>query len=498
MQPSGETVASFLQKLARAGLFVLSGRGGIVSAMSPGCTRLLRRVMCALVAGVGVLACGGEAARSPRPLNLILILVDTLRADHLGYHGYSHATSPRLDSLAEDSVVFLRHTGHASRTGPSVATLFTGLHSRSHGVVNPLSHFDAKGALDAGRLTLAEILSEEGYRCAGFTANPNVSERFGFSQGFERYQLLRWKKAEVLNRAALAWIEGWAAEAEPRSPFCLYLHYVDPHSPYEAPAPFVKKFASPDYRGRITGAHRQLDEVVAERLELDDADLLQLRALCDAEIGYLDSQLGVLLVTLEAKGLLDESLVVFVSDHGEEFLDHDSVLHGYTLYEEQLRIPLMIRHPELPARRVSRLSRQVDVLPTLLELLGIPIPEPVQGESLATVMKGEQSPDVGDEAPVFAEGSLRAVKTVALDSYTRGDWKLIETRVPEARRQLFNLRDDPQERHDRLASEPEVAERMGAELQRFRDALPVGHSEAVPLTEEEIRELQSLGYLPEE
>ena len=187
------------------------------------------------------------------------------------------------------------------------------------------------------------------------------------------------------------------------------------------------------------------------------------------------------LVALEAKGLLDESLVVFVSDHGEELLDHDSALHGYTLYEEQLRIPLMIRHPELPARRVSRLSRQVDVLPTVLELLGFPIPEPLQGESLAAAMKGEQGPDVGDGAPVFAEASLRAIRTVALDSYTRGDWKLIETRVPEARRQLFNLRDDPQERHDRLASEPEVAERLSAELQRFRDALPVGRSEAVAL-----------------
>ncbi len=318
--------------------------------------------MCVLVVGVGVLACAGEAERSPRRLNLILILVDTLRADHLGYQGYSHATSPRLDSLAEDSVVFLRHTRHASRTGPSVATLFTGLHSRSHGVVNPLSHFDAKGTLDASHLTLAEILSEEGYRCAGFTANLNVSERFGFSQGFEFYQLLGWQKAEVLNRAALAWIEGWTAEAEPRSPFCLYLHYVDPHSPYEAPAPFVKKFASPDYRGPITGSHSQLDEMVAGRLELGDADLAQLRALYDAEISYLDSQIGALLLALEVEGLLDESLVVFVADHGEEFLDHDSVLHGYTLYEEQLRIPLMIRHPELPARRVSRLSRQVDVL----------------------------------------------------------------------------------------------------------------------------------------
>jgi arylsulfatase A-like enzyme len=260
----------------------------------------------------------------------------------------------------------------------------------------------------------------------------------------------------------------------------------------------VKKFAPTDYRGRITGAHHQLDEVVAGSLELDDADLLQLRALYDAEIGYLDSQLGALFAALEVKGLLDESLLVFVSDHGEELLDHGSALHGYTLYEEQLRIPLMIRHPELPARRISRLSRQVDVLPTLLELLGIAIPEPVQGESLVPAMRAEQSPDVGDEAPVFAEGSLRAVKTVALDSYTRGDWKLIETRVPEARKQLFNLRNDPQERHDRLASEPEVAERMSVELQRFRDALPVGRSEVVPLGKEEIRELQSLGYLPEE
>ena len=466
--------------------------------MPPGCTRFLRRVTCALVAGVGLLACGGEAVRGPRPLNLIVILVDTLRADHLGYHGYSQATSPRLDSLAEDSVVFLRHTGHASRTGPSVATLFTGLHARSHGVVNPLSHFDAKGTLDASRLTLAEILSDEGYRCAGFAANSNISARFGFSQGFGFFQLLRWEKAEGLTRTALAWIEEWVAEDEPRPPFFLYLHYVDPHSPYEAPAALVNKFVSPDYRGRITGSHSQLDEIIAGKLQLDDADLGQLRALYDAEIRYLDSQIGVLLIDLEVKGLLDESLIVFVSDHGEELLDHDSVLHGYTLYEEQLRIPLMIRHPELPARRISQLSRQVDVLPTLLELLGLPIPESLQGESLVAAMNGEEDPDAADERPVFAEASLRAVRTVALDSYSRGDWKLIETRVPEARRQLFNLRDDPQERHDRFASEPEVAARLTAELQRFRDALPVGRSEAVPLNDAEIRELQSLGYLPKE
>jgi len=481
-----------------AALFARFGVGVIVSAMSQGCTRSLRRVTCALVAGVGVLACGADSARSPRPLNLIIILVDTLRADHLGYQGYSRATSPRLDSLAEDSVVFLHHTSHASRTGPSVATLFTGLYARSHGVVNPLSHFDAKGTLDASRVTLAEILRERGYHCAGFAANPNVSERFGFAQGFESYELLRWEDAEALNGAALMWIDGWMAEPEPRPPFCLYLHYVDPHSPYEAPTRFVRKFELRDYRGSITGSHSQLDEVVAGRLELDDADLEQLRALYDAEIRYLDSKLGVLLLALEMKGLLDESLLVFVSDHGEELLDHGSALHGYTLYEEQLRIPLMIRHPDLAARRLSGLSRQVDVLPTLLELLGVPIPEHLQGQSLVAAMRGDEDPALEGDKPVFAQASLRAVKTIALDSFSRGDWKLIETRVPESRRQLFNLRDDPQERHDRVASEPDVAERLGAELRRFREALPVGHSGTVPLSEDEIRELRSLGYLPKE
>ena len=198
-----ETVERFLQKLARAALFILSGRGGILCNMPPGRTRFLHRVTCAFVAAFGVFACGGEAERSSRPLNLILIVVDTLRADHLGYHGYSQATSPRLDSLAEDSVVFLRHTGHASRTGPSVATLFTGLHSRSHGVVNPLSHVDAKGTLAPSRLTLAEILSEENYRCAGFTANLNVSERFGFSQGFRVLRALEREERPICSTAKL-------------------------------------------------------------------------------------------------------------------------------------------------------------------------------------------------------------------------------------------------------------------------------------------------------
>ena len=459
----------------------------MLCAMSPA---RARSSCCALLTGwlaAQALAC----TPAPEAPNVIVLLADTLRADHLGHQGYARATSPGIDALAAESVVFERHTAHASRTGPSVATLITGLHQRSHGVVNPLTHFDAKGTLGDAQLTLAEILSENGYTCAGFTANTNVSERFGFAQGYQHYELLRWRPADEINRAALAWLDRWQGS----TPLCLYVHYVDPHSPYEAPAEFVKEFVAPDYAGALTGNHRQLDKVVAGAIEVDPADVEQLRALYDAEIRFLDEQLAKLLGELERRGLLENAVVVFLSDHGEEIHDHGSMLHGYTLFEEQLRIPLLIRAPGVSPRRVARLSRQIDVLPTILELLDIPRPEGVQGESMLPWMRGEASP--GPEPPVFAEASLRAVKTVQLRSYTEDDWKLIETLVPEKRLQLFDLEKDPGEQRDRSESEPERAARMLERMNQLRASLPVGRGQTVELTDEEAAELRALGYLPE-
>jgi arylsulfatase A-like enzyme len=436
-------------------------------------------------------ACPLGCARESHAPNVVVILADTLRADHLGHQGYPRDTSPRLDALARESVVFTRHTAHASRTGPSVATVMTGLHQRSHGVVNPLTHFDAKGTLGADQTTLAEILSQNGYTCAGFTANTNVGERFGFAQGFSHYELLRWKNAAEINRAALAWLDGWS-EA---TPLCLYVHYVDPHSPYEAPARIAKEFVDPAYRGRFDGNHRQLDKAVAGAIDANEADIAQLRALYDAEIRYLDEELAVLLDALERKGMLEDAIVVFLSDHGEEIHDHGSMLHGYTLYEEQLRIPLLIRAPGLAPRTIDRLSRQIDVLPTLLELLEIEPPPHLQGESLVPWMRGQSGS--GASPPVFAEASLRAVKTVQLRSYTEGDWKLIQTLVPETRLQLFHLKDDPGETLDRSKDEPERAARMLRSMNALRESLPVGRGETVQLTDEEAAELRALGYLPE-
>ena len=158
-------------------------------------------------------------------------------------------------------------------------------------------------------------------------------------------------------------------------PLCLYLHYVDPHSPYEAPEKFAKRFVDPHYKGKFTGNHRQLDKVISGRLQLGAADLKHLKDLYDAEILYMDSQLELLFQALRQHDLMDDSVLLFLSDHGEEWMDHDSLLHGYTLYEEQLRGPLLIRDPRIERFQVESISCQVDVLPTILDLLAIPGPD---------------------------------------------------------------------------------------------------------------------------
>ncbi len=445
--------------------------------------RTLIPLLLALVAAAGAFGCGAEPARP----NLVILLVDTLRADHLGYAGYTRPASPRVDALAAESFVFLAHHANASRTGPSVATLFTGLHPRSHGVLNPLTSWDAKGTLDASQRTLAELLREHGYRSYGFTGNLNASPRFGFDQGFEEYRYVESESASDLNALALEAVAG-ASE-----PFFLYLHYMEPHSSYAPPEPYRALWADPDYAGPLTGDHAQLDEIVAGKLAVEAADVERLRTLYDQEIRHLDDRLAELLAGLEAAGHADDTVLVFVSDHGEEFLEHGSALHGYTLYDEQLRVPLLIRDPRRGAgRRIETPTRQVDVLPTLLELLGIDPAPGLQGRSLVPLFDAE--PDA-PPPPLFAEASLRAVRTVKLRSLTWDGWKLIENRLPRPSVELYHLETDPGEQRDLSSAEPERARAMRDQLRAFAESLPEGQPGRVTLSAEEAERLRELGYL---
>jgi arylsulfatase A-like enzyme len=429
----------------------------------------------------------GPPSADPSQPNLVFAVVDTTRADHLGYHGYARDTSPRIDALARESVVFLRHYSHASRTGPAVASLFTGLHPPSHGVVNPLADWDAKGTLGAAQQTLAELLRARGYRTLGVVANFNVSARFGFDQGFDVFELHEQARAGALN----ARVDALDLASQPQ-PFFLYVHYMDPHSPYGAPPPWRGHFSDPDYPGPLTGDHEQLDEIVAGRGPVGPDAAERLADLYDEEIRYFDAELGELLDRLGEARLARPTVFVLVADHGEELLDHGSVLHGYTLYAEQLHVPLLIHDPRIgKPRRVERVSRHVDVLPTLLELLGIEPPPGLQGSSLVSWMRGGRKPP---EVPVYALMSLRAVKTVQGASLQIGEWKLIESRLPQRSRELYHVASDPEERRDRSGERPDLVARLEEALRRFEEALPVAEGGVVRLDEAERARLRALGY----
>jgi arylsulfatase A-like enzyme len=426
-----------------------------------------------------LLTCGID---KPRP-NLIIVLVDTLRADHLSYHGYDRETSPHLDRFAGESLTFLNHYAHASRTGPSVASLFTGLYPRSHGVLNPLEARDAKGILSEEQTTLAEILASHGYSSHGIVTNVNVSSRFGFGQGFASYTSLeRGSRIDI-------------ADLDLAPPFFLYLHYMEPHSPYNAPEPFRSVWIDPDYEGPVTGRHRQLDHIVAGELVPNAEDQSQLTALYDQEIRYFDYQFAKLLETLESRALLDNTILLVTADHGEELFDHGSVLHGYTLYEEQLHVPFILRDPRIEnPMRVSAITRQVDVLPTLLELMGVSYDGTLQGRSLVPQIDGEAGDPTGDSG-VFAQTRLNAVKKVKSRSLLADGWKLIVSDLPEPGHELYHIPTDPEEQHNVASSNAAMTKKMRRRLRDLVQSLPLATEEQVDLTNEEKEELRSLGYI---
>jgi len=453
-------------KLATAGLSI-----GIVLVLTP--------ILCLQ------LSCSKARCRG---CNVIIFMVDTLRADHLGYHGYSRPTSPNLDHFAGQAAVFEANYAQASRTGPSVASLLTGLHVRSHGVVNPLTQWDGKGVLADARLTLAEILRDAGYACRAIVSNPNVYPQYGFGQGFAMYQPVAVNTdADSINNLAARWIDDLE-----ESPFFLYLHYMEPHTPYAAPPPRNRIFADPGYRGPITGEHLQVDEILQGQLVVNAADKEQLARLYDQEICSWDLEFGRILRYLASRGKLENTLIVVVSDHGEEFFDHGSVLHGYTLFEEQLHVPLVVSGPEIEPRRIARITRNIDVVPTVLELLDVPVPEQVQGRSLVPLLEGA----AGADEIVLAEAQIRAVKTVKARSFLARGWKYIETEFPtDVAPQLFDLSTDAGEQNNLYEANPEMAKRITRMLREFVQDLPAVEGQSVTLDREMLEKLKKMGYV---
>lgn len=417
--------------------------------------------------------------------NIVLYLIDTLRADHLGAYGYSRPVSPRIDAFAERAVLFEHAVAQSSWTRSSMASIFTGRGPLGHGANG------RSDRLSAAAETLPERLRAAGYRTAALITNPNLTAGFGFDQGFDDFTYLTEEAgADEVHSAAVHWLESRAGD----EPFFLYLHTLDPHSPYTAPASFRRRLAPGVAE---TTARRSLDivdDLQAGRIEVTEALAAELEALYDAEIAFNDHHFGALLDELEERQLFEDSLVILASDHGEEFHEHGNWQHGRALHGESIDVPLIIKLPrDGGGRRVAHRVQQVDLLPTLLAYLGLAAEVELEGRSLLPLMAAE--PAVGQHARVFSYLHLDGPARL---SVLDGEWKLIQ-RLEHGnllRPRLYHLGEDPGERENLAQQYPVragyLAALMQAKLAATERSLP---REAAAIDDGVRKSLKALGYL---
>jgi len=385
-------------------------------------------VLAALLAA----GCSREpAAHAARPDNVVLVVIDTLRRDHLATYGYSRNPAPFLDELAREGAAFEAITP-APWTKPATVSLLTGLHPVHHQAVDRLDR------IPAGALTLAERLRGAGYHTLGVSANGWVSHPFGFDRGFDQFLLEDSLKAPALNRQLLPRID----RLEP--PFFLYIHYLDPHLPYEPEVGWDGKPLAAAERARPVS----IQEVDATHFLHRPPQLLaRARDLYDGEIRSVDDALRAVVGRLTQRGLMAHTVLVVTADHGEELEDHGRMSHGQTVYQEVLQIPLVIRSPRLPAGRRPGRASLMDVVPTLLGLLGIARSgdDLLDGESLAGRLTSDKAALAADR-PFLSY--LDFVDGAGL-SLIRGNHKLVLAKNPY-RKELFDLAADPHERTNLL------------------------------------------------
>jgi len=324
--------------------------------------------------------------------NIILISVDTLRADHVGCYGYERETTPNIDALAADSTLFSHVYASSPWTLPSHVAMLTAL----YGVHHQVYHDDEK--MDPALTTLADVLRQNHYFCSAFVGGGFVSAVYGFSKGFDSYSegaggVFSQRSAELLYENVSDWLD---QNAEDKN-FFLFLHTYQPHDPYACPDPYRSMFLPADAKWRHINLLGHLDGKPNIFKKLPDDERLNAIGLYDAEIRYTDEQLvGPLIQKLKSAGLYDKTLIVFTSDHGEEFFDHSSWGHGHQLYDESLKVPLIIKFPNSAHKgiRCDTIVSLVDVMPTILEEAGIDVSRlDLDGQSLIPVLTGREKED---------------------------------------------------------------------------------------------------------
>ena len=440
--------------------------------------------LCALCALSCCAAGCADDGRAEAPTNLILISIDTLRPDHLGCYGYDRPTSPTLDKLATEGVLFQNVSSPSPWTLPAHASLLTGRYPSRHGLKSHMQRLPDRV------VTLAEILGRHGFQTAAVVNSHNLSERYGLHRGFEHFVYVKEEVWHTLPSAVEAEAVKWLSE-QPGEPFFLFLHYYDVHSDYRSLPPYEKVFVRPS-KSKADGTTEQLLRFRRGLLSLNHDDAEHLIDRYDAGIRQMDDGIARLLLHLEQTGLLESTLIVVTSDHGEEFLEHDGVLHGRTQFEEVLQVPLILRGPGLPrGLRVEQVASLVDVFPTLIGFLGVPWSEPVDGVDLRPSWQQVESD--ADPRFLFAEADHNNVEH-DIKRAVRYDRFKLHFDIHTNHQALYDLQHDPGEMTDIAAQETSLTQLLRSRLDQFMSveetAEPIG-----PMSADEIEKLRSLGYL---
>jgi choline-sulfatase len=414
-----------------------------------------------------VFLAGSSVASFAKPVNIILITLDTTRADRMGFLGSKRGLTPNLDSLAQQAAAFSRAYSQVPLTTPSHATILTGTYPQFNHVS------DLGSPLGKDLPYLPDILRQHGYRTAAFVGSevldPKSAAAPGFDRGFETYDAPfhirgqgedRYHSVERRGMAVVDSASAWL-EQHPQGPFFLWLHFYDPHDPYDPPPPFKAQYAASPY---------------------------------DGEIAYVDFAVGKLLTTLRSRGLYDQSLIVVVADHGEAFGEHGEWSHGLFLYDETIHVPLLIKLPSAGSGRRLIESRVglVDIAPTLLQEVGIAAPSAMQGQSLLELVKAKSNAAAQDR-PEYAETDYpyRAFGWSSLRAWRAGKYLYID--APQ--RELYDQPQDPEAAHNLANSAPSVTDTMTSQLDEFRHKTSRAGRAEVALTPRQAEQLQALGYV---
>jgi arylsulfatase A-like enzyme len=450
----------------------------------------------ALLLALSVAGCPGKgrrgAARTEKP-PIILIVIDTLRADHVGANGYGRNTTPNIDAFAKTATRFSAAHAAASWTVPSMASMFSGVYPWGHGVVmaevSAANQVDYQLTLSDQFETMAETLAAEGYETFGVSANYHMHEKYGMSQGFAHYKTFGFRDREPVDLQVKDWIPQMRRAMRQGKPYFLYVHYFDPHHPYLPVDPFIRQWRPEFDMDRIKELVGEgFIKRAVEGEFFRQPETLQLFVdLYDSEISAADDSVGKLLANLPQA---DQALVVVTADHGEAFGEHNNMIHGRDMYAETLHVPLVVRFPgQLHAgKTIDNAVSLVDLYPTLAEAAGAEQPRYLDGQSLRRQIENPPK-----DRYLFAE-TQRAKEFYWRGVITTGQKWLYH--VQEKKQEFYNIAADPGETKDLYQEGNREAASMAAKWRQHRRREPVfAPGNAGEISPELRDQLKNLGYL---